>query len=152
MKKSAIAVAALVGLTTLTAATSAPAAAPADSSAAQATHTRRFVLHETASHNVGKRAFVGTDNARSPRTHKIVGYDSTTGHFDPKTTVVTVQVALALKGGIIVGRVKGVFETSPVILHGPITKGSGKYVGIKGDITARLTDSRKTFVTLRYHF
>jgi hypothetical protein len=152
MKKSALAVAALVGLTTLTATTSAPAAAPADSSAVQADHTRRFVLHETASHNVGRFSFVGTDNVRSRRTHNIVGYDLFTGHFDRTTKVGTVQVAVALKGGIIVGRIKGSFETNPVILHGPITKGSGKYVGIEGNITARLTNSNKTFVTLAYHF
>jgi hypothetical protein len=151
MKRSVIAATALVGIATIVGASSAPAVAPAESSVAPTMHTRNLVLHENKSHNFGPNSFGGTDIARSARSHKIVGFDSFTGHFNGATSEVTIQVALSLKGGIIVGRVKGVFQQDgPPVLRGPITKGSGKYAGVDGRITARLTNSPRTFLTLKY--
>ena len=146
MKKSAVAVAAaLVATSVLSGAAVMPGAATEDRSP----HTKRFVLHETAGHDVGNRSFAGTDKIRSRHSHEVLGFDSFTGKFYPRTNKVVLDVAFALKGGIIVGRVS--FHGSDPHFDGPILKGTSNYKGIGGTIEGRLTDSRKTFVTLHYH-
>ena len=150
MKKSAVAAAALVGASALTGSVVAPGSA---TTAAPQMHTKRMVLHQTAAHSVGKFTFTGTDVVKS-RARKIIGYDAITGKFYPKKGKVVIDVAFALRGGIIVARVSHKGPAPDVIkFEGPILKGSGKFKGIEGTITARspADNDEKTFVTLRYH-
>jgi hypothetical protein len=144
MGRTAIAAAAaLVGLTGLSGAAIVPA-----TGAGGGAHTRHLVLHETGSHQLNENAFVGTDKARSARTGDVVGFDSFTGRFFPAKHRVVIQVALALKGGIIVGRVS--FGSEQRRFEGPILKGTGKYRGVDGSITGRFRAHDRTTVTLHY--
>ena len=148
MNKSAAAAAAsaaLVATTVLSGAAVMPGAATEDRSP----HTKRFVLHETGSHSVGERAFAGSDKIRSRHSHEVVGFDSTTGKYFPRMNKSVADLAFALKGGIIVGRLS--FDASDPHFAGRILKGTGNYKGIGGTIEGRLTNSRKTFLTLHYH-
>jgi hypothetical protein len=148
MKKAAVAAVALTGVSVLTGAAVAPAAT--HTSGVKAAHTLKWRLTETASHNVGKNGFVGTDVIRSIRTGKIVGYDSTTGVYHPRTNAARIQVAASVKGGILVGQVHGRF-TPDVVFHGRILKGTGKFAGAQGTITAQpVGDGTKTLVTIHY--
>ena len=151
MKKSIVAALALASAATFSGASvAAPATAP--NAQAKAAHTLRWKLNETASHNVGNH-FVGSDTIRSRRTGEIIGYDSTTGSFFPKTSMVRLQVAASVKGGILVGRLSADFSTvaDVVVFEGPILKGTGKFKGAEGTITARSSNGgNKTFVTIRY--
>ena len=142
MRKAAMA--ALVAVTGLSGGAVVPA-----TGAGAATYTRHLVLRETGSHQVGPReASVGTDKARSARTGGVVGFDSFTTRRFHATGTVLIQVAFALKGGIIVGRVKSV--SGQPRFEGPILKGTGKYVGVDGTITGRFGERGRTTVTLRY--
>jgi hypothetical protein len=116
---------------------------------AKAVHTIRLVAHSsTDGASTGPRSFVGADTDRSPRTHKIVGYDSITGTFNQSTGKATIIGAFALKGGTIEARFRGT-STS---FHGTILNGTGKYAGITGTATATspTQNSDITHVTLRY--
>ena len=146
MKKSAAAAAAvLVATSVLSGAAVMPGAATEDRSP----HTKRFVLHETASHGLGDRTFAGTDKVRSRHSGQLVGFDTFTGKFYPRTNKVVIDTAFALRGGIIVGRLS--IHGSDPHFDGPILKGTGNYKGIGGTIEGRLTNSRRTFLTLHYH-
>ena len=152
MKKSVVAALALASAATFSGASvAAPATAP--NAQGKAVHTLRWKLNETASHNVGRNNFVGSDTIRSRRTGEIIGYDSTTGSFFPKTSMVRLQVAASVKGGILVGRLSADFSTvaDVVVFEGPILKGTGKFKGVEGTITAKSSNGgKKTFVTIRY--
>jgi hypothetical protein len=123
---------------------------PQSGSAAPAkatSHTLRLVAHQTANHNIPPNAFVGADTDRSPSTHKVLGYDSITGHFNVKTGVVKIDAAVALKGGLITAHLKGKGQSNT--LDGAITGGTGKYQGIHGKI--HTTGSGKTtHITFTY--
>ena len=106
------------------------------------------MLHETASHGIGRNSFGGTDRAMSAATGKIVGFDAITGTFNRKTHVAFIQVALALKGGIILGHVT--LKENEQRFRGPITDGTGVFSGISGRITGRSVGHGKTFVTLHW--
>jgi hypothetical protein len=149
MKKTAVA-AALAGVTAFTGASVAPAATP--SSGVKAAHTIRWMLTETASHNVGKNGFVGTDAIHSIPAGNIVGYDSTTGVFFPSTNAARIQVAASVRGGILVGQVHGRFTSNDVVFHGKILRGTGKFAGAKGTITAkpRGRQGQRTLVVIHY--
>ena len=142
MKKSAATAAALVATTVLSGAAVMPGSATED----RAMHTKRLVLHEIASHEVGRYAFAGADTARSRSTHEVVGYDSYTGKFYPATNKVVIDVAFALKGGVIVGRVS--LSETEERFHGRILKGTGRYNGIEGTITGR--EGRNVYLTMHY--
>lgn len=148
-RAAAVAAAMLVGVTALSGAVAQTGSATTDSTV----HTKRLVLHQTATHGVGRYSFVGTDTARSAATQKVVGYDTISGHYYPRTDSVKIQVAIALRGGIIVARVHSL-KSVPNQYVGPIVKGSGKYNGIRGTVTAHSPsqNSLKTFVTLTYRF
>ena len=122
----------------------------ADSATAQSTvHTTKLVLHETGSHDLGRNSFTGTDRARSAATGKIVGFDTISGSFNRKTHEAPLDVALALKGGLIVGHVTLV-ESGPRF-KGNIMSGTGAFEGITGTIRGReVGDTGRTFVTLRW--
>lgn len=150
MKKSLVAAVALASATAFTGASAAPATVPAAET--QAAHTLRWRLTETASHDVGKTGFVGTDVIRSVRTGKILGYDSTSGRFFPKTNGARIQVAAAVKGGILVAVVHGRFTSNDVLFRGRVLSGTGKFVGAEGTVTARPAGGQgeKTLVVIHY--
>jgi hypothetical protein len=145
MKKTLAASAALITATTLSG-----AAVLSGPATAQGTvHTMKLVLHETGTHNVGRNSFVGTDKARSAETGKVVGFDTVSGSFNRKTHAAQLDVALALKGGLIVGHVST--SGSNPRFKGTITSGTGVFEGITGTIRGRSPgDGTKTFVTLRW--
>jgi hypothetical protein len=143
MKKIAAAAVALTTLAGLSsAAVSSSTAAPE-----RAMHTKRFVLNEIASHNLGRYAFAGSDRIRSRGSGEVVGYDSYTGVFDPQAETLRVWVGVALKGGVINVRVN---FTEDNRFAGKILGGTGRYKGIDGTVTGRGVSSDRTFVTLRY--
>jgi hypothetical protein len=144
MKKAAAAAAAALATT---AALSGAAATPGVATEDRAAHTKRLVLNQIAFTQLGNNSLVGADKVRSRATGKVVGYDSLTITFNPQTATASVDVALALRGGLIVGRVK-VEETSEHF-EGRILTGTGKYKGIEGTITGR-EPGRNVYVTLRY--
>ena len=113
----------------------------------RAMQTKRFVASSTGEHDVG-RTFTGTDKVRSRATGRVVGFDSFTGRVFPAQQTARVQVAVALKGGIVVFRAS---LTEPSThFSGPIIRGTGKYNGIKGTVSGRTTDGRRTFYSLHY--
>jgi hypothetical protein len=146
MKRSAVAAVALVGASALTGSAVVPGSA---SSVAPEMHTKRLVLGQTQERNVGKFSFVGSDIVKSRASGKVVGFDSITGKFYPKKEKFVVQIALALKGGIIVGRVSGKGEARE--FDGRILKGSGKYSGVEGTIQGRFANESRVHLTLHYH-
>ena len=119
MKKMLAASAALITATTLSGA----AVLSGPATARSTVHTTKLVLHETGSHGVGRNSFAGTDKARSAATGKVVGFDTISGSFNRKTHLAQVDVALALKGGLIVGHVT-LTESSPGS-RGPSTPAPG---------------------------
>lgn len=144
MNKTLAASAALLTATTLAGAAVLPGAATAQSTV----HTTKLVLNETASHDVGKNSFVGTDRARSAETGKVVGFDTVSGRFNRKTHEASLDVALAVKGGLIIGHVT--LNESDPRFTGTITSGTGAFEGISGTIKGRQAGHGKTFVTLRW--
>jgi hypothetical protein len=153
MNKLAATSAALVAVSSLSGAavlsSAATATAPGPAPVERATHTKKLLLNETASHDVGKTSFVGTDRIRSASTHEVIGYDSLSGRFNEKTGKVSVHVAVALRGGIMLGKVSFIADAGPEFA-GTITQGSGRYDGVTGTITGRFARHGRTFVTLRY--
>jgi hypothetical protein len=157
MRKSVVAAVALVGATALSGAAvlpgtaALPRTATADSSksdAAAVTFTKRFVLHEIRSHGLGRFTFAGADKVMARRSGEVVGFDSFTGRFFPSQNRVVIDVGVALKGGVIVGRVHASGDVDT--FQGPILKGTGKYKDIRGTISGRSASGRRTFVTLVY--
>ena len=141
---AAVAVAAIGGLTY--------AAIPGSGSAAPeraSAHVKRVVLHEIRAHQLGARSFAGVDRIRSRESGKIVGFDSFTGTFNPRTDRSRIWVGIALRGGTMQGRVSQRDESSR--FRGLILNGTGTYRGARGSITGHsVDDSNRTVVTLRY--
>jgi hypothetical protein len=109
--------------------------------------TKRLVARSTGEHDVGT-TFLGTDRVRSRSTGRVVGFDSFTGRLFPAQQRATVQVAVALEGGIVVFRAS---LTEPSHrFQGPILRGTGRYSGIRGTVTGRATEGVRTFYTLHY--
>ena len=114
-------------------------------------HTKRLVVREVESQSLGDRTFTGTDRIRSRWSGKVVGYDSYTGKFYQRQEKVVLDMANALKGGIIVTRVT-IDDFDSNRFDGRILKGTGKYAGIEGTLEGRTSnDPDKMYVTLRYH-
>jgi len=146
---AAAAAAMVVGLTALSGAAATSGSAAAGDAKVQ--HHKKLVLRETASRDLSRRTFAGTDKVKSASSRELVGFDSYTGRFYPHKQKAVLQVAFALKGGIIIARVSATFTSdSPPPISGRILKGTGKYKGIDGTVTGRLTDSDKVFITLHY--
>jgi hypothetical protein len=111
---------------------------------AKAQHVKRFELHTHTNHVFGPRNYVGTDVLR--RDGNFVGYDSYSGYSNPQTKSVF-RFALALKGGMIFGRVvQRAADPDPIV--GPILGGSGKFAGIQGTAQIRFTTPQT--LILRY--
>jgi hypothetical protein len=127
------------------------AALPGSASTDNKAQTIKLVMHQTASHRLGKYMFAGTDRAKSGG--KFAGYDTISGRFFPKANKVRIQVAFALNGGILLARVSEHGSTPQTIKYrGPILGGSGNFAGVTGRITAHspASDQTTTYVTLTY--
>jgi hypothetical protein len=150
MKKFATtAVAAAVMLTGLAgSSTSSEAVAP--TAAKRSQHVTRLLVHPIESHQLSDHHPAGVDRLRSLATHKIVGFESFSGVFNPKTDQLRFWLADALKGGTIVSYFNLNTETTGNTFTGRITHGSGRYRGIEGTIHVRNSDSGRTVYTLRY--
>ena len=134
-------------LLALTAPAAAGAAVLQDSATAQpVTHTQHFVLHETASHSLGKHDFVGTDRITDAASGKTVGFDAITGHFSK--TAARIHAAFALRGGLIVFKVHLV-NGGPKF-RGHIVSGTGAYDGITGTVRGHEGKGKRTFVTVTW--
>ena len=140
--KAAVAAAALAAMAALSGAAAAPGVATED----RALHTKRLVLNQIAFKQLGPNSLVGADKVRSRATGDVIGYDSLTIRNNPAAETATVDVALALRGGLIVGRVT---VGAGNHFEGRILSGTGKYRGIDGTITGR-EPTRNVYVTLRY--
>jgi hypothetical protein len=142
---------ALVAMAMLAAATSsgpsefAAAASSGHSESQRAQHVKRFKLHTNTNHAFGPHNYVGTDVLK--RHGRFVGYDSYSGFSDP-TTKSVFRFALALKGGMIFGRVVQRAAGSTGDIVGPILGGSGRFAGIDG--TAQLKFTTPQTLILRY--
>jgi hypothetical protein len=150
MSKRALAAAALVSVTALTAATA--TAVPGTAATERQQETTRVVLTELASHQLGQNTFAGADRVKSDG--RLVGFGNYTGRFHPSDGSVTVNVSLALRGGIIVIRVADVVETSERF-EGSIVTGSGKYRDVDGTVRGRFvsgTQGEKVVLNLRYTY
>ena len=134
MNLTALTAALLASLTTFTG-SAAPATVPA--APTQRAHTVKWRLIEATEHSVGKNVRTGTDVVRSVGTGKIVGYDSYTFRSFPARSALRVQIAAAVKGGIVVYAVHGKYSDD--VYHGRILRGTGKFVGAKGKVTASRT-------------
>jgi hypothetical protein len=115
--------------------------------------TTRFISQTLAEKQLGSTGFVGADEVR--KRGEVIGYNSLTGRFFPARNRIVVRVGIALKGGVIMGRLaaEDVQEDEAIVLRGPILGGSGRYDGIRGRIVARIpagdTEGR-AHVTLRW--
>lgn len=115
--------------------------------------TMRFVSQTFAESGVGRYRFVGADEVR--RSGEVIGYNSYTGRYFPARDRVVIRVGVALRGGVIMGRVAADAprEGEATVFRGPILGGSGRYDGIRGRIVARIaaddTEGR-AHVTLRW--
>jgi hypothetical protein len=143
MKKTAVAAAALAG----TAALSGAAIVSGPATASSQVTTVRLVLHQTHGHELSKYTSAGTDVDRS--SGKIVGYDSIVARFHPSTGRVGIDIAFALRGGIITAHVTTVGQAPK--FRGTILGGTRKYARASGTIRGHspLDNSRRTFMTLR---
>lgn len=136
-------------LLALTAPTVAGAAVLQDSATAQpVTHTEHLVLYETASHNLGRTHFVGTDRVTDAASGRTVGYDTITGHFFPKQKTARIQAAFAFRGGIVVAKVHLV-DGGPKF-RGRIVAATGAYDGATGTVSGHEGKGKRTFVTLTW--
>jgi len=150
MKRLVLTAVALAGITGFAgAASAAPTEAPGIE--AKAVHTLRWKGVELQSREVGERDFAGADRLRSVRTGEIVGYDSFTGRYFPRTNSSRIDLAASVKGGILIGRVIGEFSSDPVVFTGPVLKGTGRFQGAEGHMVVRLVgDEGRARYTIRY--
>ncbi len=117
---------------------------PADANPSQAvTHTIKLKLTQTGNLNYNKTTSAGTDKAKI--AGKAAGFDLT--HFKGTTG----DVALALKGGLLLAHLK--FNVSTGEVTGSLTGGTGTYEGAKGTVSAKSTNQTgtKTDVTIKWH-
>jgi hypothetical protein len=120
-----------------------------DSASAQSTtQTAHWVLYQTASHNLRMGDFVGTDRVTDAASGRTVGYDSITGHFDPKAKRATIQAAFSLRGGIIVVRVH-LINGGPKF-RGHIVTSTGAFAGATGTVRGHEGKGKRTWVTLTW--
>jgi len=148
-KLATTSVAAAVLATGLAAAsTTSDAAGP---TAAQRTqHVMRLLVHQIESHPLGENHPAGADRLRFLASHKIAGYESFSGVFNPKTDRLRFWLADALEGGIIVSYFDLDTQKTGNTFTGRITHGTGRYSGIHGTLHVRNSDGGRTVYTLRY--
>jgi hypothetical protein len=134
---SALIVATALGGSTMVNAANAPAA----------TLHMRFIAHSDRNIQFGPRTFGGTEIDR--RHGHRVGFDLISGEFDPAKGKVTIDVAVARRGGLLYAKVHDVSDTRYV---GRVTGGSGRFKGASGTVTARNLDQQgdRTRVVVTY--
>jgi hypothetical protein len=121
--------------------------AGASADAAKAPVTLKFTTHSLVDHRVGKVYFAGTEVVK--KHGKVIGYDTLSGKFNPSTNAVTIQVAVALKGGILLVALDPTKTTTYV---GTVVGGAGKFAGATGTINAHSPSENSdiTHVTIHY--
>jgi hypothetical protein len=131
-----VASAALVGATA--------AVTSADEDHHRATRTLHFVDTAIRQSQTGATTFAGAgvDKVKG----KVIGYSAVTGTVDSKTQTARIQVAVALKGGIIV---LGLTQGDNPHLHGRVLTGTGRFRGATGTFTGTQTSDIRTVVTVR---
>lgn len=150
-RTTAAGAAALFGLSMLGGATSLSQASA--TSAPGDWHVRHFTSTTLEETPMGQTSFVGTDVVRA--NGKVIGYNSLSGRFLAKQNRIVIRVGIALRGGVIMGRVAGdePAQGEDIRFRGPILGGSGFYEGISGRIIAVIpaddTEGRAR-VTLRW--
>jgi hypothetical protein len=150
MNRTAMAAAALAGVTLLTGASVGSPAAP--SPEAKTAHVLKWKWHLLAGHQLGlSQSVVETEVIRSRRTNKIIGYTSHSLRFG-NTHGTQIQAAAAVRGGIIVGRLHAPAGVN--VLTGRVVSGTGKFKGITGTWTFRQTrkDPATALVTVRVNY
>jgi hypothetical protein len=147
MEKTAAAAAG--GLVTVAALTGAGVQAGFATADSAPEHTKRYVLKLVDSAELGETAFAAAARMKSKRTGEVVGYENHTGRWDPDTGDLVLNVGMALRGGVLVARLKP-GKTQQTFV-GPILKGSGKYAGIDGSIRVHPEKgTSRTIAVLRY--
>ena len=142
--KSRAAVAATA--TALVAGAGGAAAFTEPASGAAKVHVRKFVaVPLTRDHRIGKTDFVSADIER--HNGHVIGTDAITGHFNVKTGVAKIWVAVAWKGGTITIRGHAT-QNTPFV--GKIVRGTGKYAGAEGTVTTRDLAHNRTAVKVTY--
>ena len=131
-----------------TALTGAALVSQSPASAEPPANTLRFVSHNTAEHKVGKFAFAsdGVDKTLG----KVIGYDALIGTFHPKTNTVSIDVGVALKGGLITVNVQQPGDS--LTGKGTILSGTGIYRGISGTITTKSPSQSSNITHVTLHF
>ncbi len=104
-----------------------------------ASHTLKFTSVQTAQRSVGKNRFVDSD--KDVRNGKVVGYDIVDGAYHPKTRTITVDVAAALKGGIVY--LSGSGNVVSGKFTGKITGGTGTFKGVRGTVTGQASGKQE---------
>jgi|KBSMisStandDraft_5_1062788.scaffolds.fasta_scaffold784255_2 hypothetical protein len=131
-------------------ATALAGAAPTSATGEAKLHTKRLVSVDIREHFADFRHLTGA--AVDRQAGHTVGYESFTGIFYPKRDRAKIWVTYALKGGSIttVEHINGAESRS----SGAILRGTGKYKGITGTLTARqaLHNERKSYIVLKYRF
>lgn len=150
-RTTAAGAAVLLGLSTLGGAASLSQASA--SSAPGDWHVRHFISKTLQETDMGRAGFVGTDVVRAHG--EVIGYNAISGRFLAKPDKIVVRLGIALRRGVILGRVSADAprEGADLRFTGPILGGSGYYDGIRGRIVATLpaddTEGRAQ-VTLRW--
>jgi hypothetical protein len=136
-------VAAALAASTVAVTTESGAAAPQE-------HVTRVVLDRIAFETLG-RTFVGANAVR--KDGRVVGYESFSGRFNPRRGHTVHRVALALKGGVIEGRVIGLSNQTgeKFFYRGPIQSGNGRFAGISGRIVEVESATGPRRMRLRWH-
>jgi hypothetical protein len=155
MRKLASTAAAAVMLTAL-AGTSASSDAAGATATARSQHVMRFVIRSIESSRPSLYHPVGVDRLRSPATHRIVGYDSFAGVFDPSNDRLRFWLSISVTSGM----VDTYFDldtdtitdpdTGVTRFAGRITRGYGAFRGITGKLHVRTDPTGRTVYTLRY--
>lgn len=110
-------------------------------------HTKRLLLHVTATKDFDQLHFAGTERVRSRTTGQFVGFDSFTGHVLPDRVVF--RTAFAFKDGILLTRVHTV-GAAPPSYAGRVIGGTGAYAGATGTVTGKQVTSDDTRFTITY--
>jgi hypothetical protein len=124
---------------TATASTSAPHAK---------THTETFLSRGEKNIKLGSRALFA-DFSKDIQHGKVIGADSSSGAYDPKTGVVTADVSVLREGGLLYGRFT--LDTRNGAIAGTIDGGLGTFKGATGTVSGHAVNNNDSQVTLTYH-
>jgi hypothetical protein len=140
---------ALAALLVAVAPTVAGASAQQSATAAgSTTHTKRLMLHVTASQSFDQRHFAGSERVRSRSTGEVVGFDAFTGRvLSDRVVYVT---AFAFKGGTMLTLVHTVVG-APERYVGRVIGGTGAYRGATGTVSGSAVSGEDTRLDIRYH-